>query len=128
MKRGILQNKNSQVFDSILSIKKILIVIAIVSFSSCDVFEEYEEWDNRAAQITMNCSTNYEKAKAIFIWECENIEYDCSYSIYDYSQCWNERRGVCQAYSELFVVLARHCGLNAELIRGNCRTLVVCKG
>jgi hypothetical protein len=87
------------------------------------VNDEYQIWKERVMPIVEGCTTHYDKAKAIFDWECANIAYDVSYSIYKAEECWNQRKGVCQAYSELFVKLAAHCDLEAVVISGKCRTL-----
>lgn len=80
-------------------------------------------WTERARQITEGCATDYDKAKALYEWECANIAYDLDLKIYTAEECWNQRKGVCQAYCELFVELASHCGLQAVLIQGDARTL-----
>ena len=78
-------------------------------------------WTERAREITAGCQSDYEKAKAIYQWECANIAYDVDYQIYHADECWELKKGVCQAYSELFVMLASHCGLQAHLASGFCR-------
>lgn len=103
--------------------------LIILFFCSCskmvDGFENStgDVWKERAEQITKGCRTDYEKAEAIFEWECANIAYDVSYSIYTAEECWQQRKGVCQAYSALFVKLATACDLEAKIISGDCRTL-----
>ena len=77
-----------------------------------------ELWKERVAPIVEGCVTDYEKAKAIYDWECENIVYDYEYKIYDASTCWEQRKGVCEAYSRMFVLLAWGCDLEAEKITG----------
>lgn len=83
----------------------------------------YQLWRERAEGITEGYQTDYEKAKAIYEWECKHIAYDKSLSIYTAEECWEKRRGVCQAYSELFVKLAYGSDIKAEVIQGDARTL-----
>lgn len=59
-----------------------------------------------------------DKARAIYNWICDNIAYDTTKHIYDANTCWNTRRGVCQAYCELFCYMADIVGLTAEIIAG----------
>ena len=80
--------------------------------------EDLEIWRERVAPIVEGCTTDYEKAQAIYEWECNNIEYDYSYSIYNADACWEQRKGVCAGYSRLFVKLAYGCDLKAEYIAG----------
>lgn len=71
-----------------------------------------------AQQITAGCDSKYKQAYAIYRWLCDNISYDTSYNIYTADECWDNRRGVCQAYSELFYRLAEAVGLKAHIITG----------
>lgn len=75
-------------------------------------------WTKRATEITKGCTTEYDKAKAIFDWQAENIAYDVSLKIHDAEEGWQKKKGVCQAYSSMFVQLATHCGLEAVEIGG----------
>lgn len=99
------------------------VIVALFQTSSCSVFSDYKEWEERAAEITQGCTTQYEKAMAIFDWECKHIKYDYSYSISRGREAWYEGKGVCQAFSELFVLLANGCNLETSLIQGAARTL-----
>ncbi len=68
--------------------------------------------------LTEDCTTDYERIRAIYEWECDNISYDTTYSIYTADSCYNERRGVCQAYCEMFYYLAAAVGIKAEIVNG----------
>ena len=59
-----------------------------------------------------------DKAKTIYQWLCQNIAYDTTYQIHDADSCWRTRRGVCQAYCELFVHLAKQAGITADIVTG----------
>ena len=65
-----------------------------------------------------NANTVEEKARAIYNWICENISYDTTKQIHDAETCYKNRRGVCQAYCELFCYMAEATGLTAEVITG----------
>lgn len=74
-----------------------------------------------AQQITAGCGSKYEQAHAIYRWLCDNISYDTSFSIYTADECWDNRRGVCQAYSELFYRIAEPLGLETRIVRGDAK-------
>lgn len=80
------------------------------------------DYSAAAALITEGCSSKYEQAKAIYRWLCENISYDTSYSIYHADDCWDSRKGVCNAYCELFCRLAEPLGLKTYMITGEAKT------
>jgi len=96
-----------------------------IALHSCSLFKKVDEeeirWEERAEVITVGCKTEYEKAKAIYDWMAENIIYDYTYSICYADECWEKRTGVCSAFSEVYVKLAKGCGLSAEKISGKCR-------
>lgn len=69
-------------------------------------------------QIIGDANGTVEKAYAIYEWICKNIAYDTSKQIHDAETCWKTRRGVCQAYSELFCHMAEAVGLTAEIVVG----------
>ncbi len=75
-------------------------------------------WINVANAITEGCTTDYERVKAIYRWICANISYDTSYTIYHADECWDNKRGVCQAYSELFYYIARALDIRVDVISG----------
>ena len=97
---------------------KKLLTIILVTLALSVAAQDDSIWTRRAAEITAGCKTAYSKAQAIYRWECLNIQYDWDMKIHSAKNCWKLRKGVCQAYSELFCVLAAHCGLTAGLIQG----------
>ena len=108
--------------------KTVLLCLALLMFGSCSKVEDffngdYGLWKERVAPIVEGCTTDYEKAKAIYEWECANIAYDLDFKITTAEECLDQGKGVCQAYSELFVKLAFGCDLEAVLISGEARTL-----
>ena len=85
------------------------------------VDDDFELWKERVTPIVEGCVTDYEKAKAIFEWECANIAYDLDFRISNAYDCWEQKKGVCQAYSELYVKLAWGCALEARLVSGKAK-------
>lgn len=75
------------------------------------------------AAIVKGAESVEEKAKAIYDWICDNIAYDTTKQIHDAETCYRTRRGVCQAYSELFCYMAEAMGLTADIITGKTKTL-----
>lgn len=118
----------------------LLSIVSILIFEFCGLSAVAQEMEGngypisdpvvsaRVAPIVKGCTTNYDKAKAIYKWLCANISYDTDYSIYDAEGCWQKRKGVCNAYSELFVTLAKECGLEAERISGLAKNSLYPKG
>ena len=68
--------------------------------------------------IIGEASTVRDKAKAIYDWICDNIAYDTTKQIFDAETCWKIKRGVCNAYCELFCHMAAAAGLTADIVLG----------
>jgi transglutaminase/protease-like cytokinesis protein 3 len=80
-----------------------------------------------AAYINLHFKTDIEKSRAIFIWITKNIIYDyenMSNRFYYTTpnelveKVLNERKGVCQHYSELFNALSNLSGVKSYVIAG----------
>lgn len=80
------------------------------------------DWSGLSDGICAGKSTPYDKFYAIYRWLCDNIAYDTSYTIYDADQCYETKRGVCQAYSELFYYLAQAQGLKVDVVSGKSKS------
>ena len=85
-----------------------------------------------ADYLTKGLETDIDKARAIYIWIAHNIKYDLtqinSGKCYDSDQeiineVLNERQGVCQHYSELFLAMSKSVGLESHLISGYTRDI-----
>ena len=74
-----------------------------------------------ATEITAGCNSDYEKIKAVYKWICEHIAYDTSYKIRTADECLKKQKGVCQAYCELFYLLAKAVGVRVETIEGKAK-------
>lgn len=83
-----------------------------------------------ADYLTNDLNTETEKARAIYIWIANNIKYDLTQinsnkryvsdqEIID--EALNDRKGVCQHYSELFLAMSKSVGLKSYLISGYTR-------
>lgn len=76
------------------------------------------DFSDFAKSITTGCNSDYEKIRAIYSWICDNIAYDTSYEIYTADECIEQRKGVCQAYCDLFYHLAEAVDVRVEIIDG----------
>ena len=79
------------------------------------------DWSQLASRITKGKTTARDKAHAIYRWLCDNIAYDTDYKIYHADQALEARKGVCQAYSEMYFLLAEAAGLKVEIVTGDAR-------
>lgn len=76
------------------------------------------DYTNVAKKITKGCKSKREKSCAIYEWICDNIQYDTSYRIYTADECYDNKKGVCKAYSELFYRLCEPVGVECEIVEG----------
>lgn len=79
------------------------------------------DWTKVANEMVKGCYMPYDKAKAIYMWITDNIQYDTYYNIYDADTAWKKRKGVCQAYCELFYRIGTAAGLDVRIITGHGR-------
>lgn len=82
------------------------------------VHESKFGWSEVTEKIVQGKTSKYDQAHAIYRWVCDNIDYDTSFLIYDADQAFAKKRGVCQAYCELFYRLAEPAGIKVEIIPG----------
>lgn len=94
----------------------ILLIFGMIGLSTAQ--SEDPIWQERVAPLVQGCSTSYDKAKAIFDWVAHHIAYDVTMKINTAEEGWTKKKGICQAYTEIYVSLAKACGLNAEIING----------
>lgn len=77
-------------------------------------------------EITRGLTSDKEKAAAIYKWVVQNIEYDCSYSIYEALPTLHARKGVCNGFSLLLAAMMRAGGIPAKFVTGldaGCRNI-----
>lgn len=80
-----------------------------------------KDYGDLARQLTKDCTSDYQRIRAIYQWVCSNIAYDTTYKIYTADECFEQCRGVCQAYCELFYQLAKAVDVKVEIISGDSR-------
>lgn len=74
-----------------------------------------------AKSLTAGCENDYQKIRAIYQWICATIDYDTSYRIHSADSCFRFKKGVCQAYCELFYHIASAAGVRVEIISGKAK-------
>ncbi len=133
-----LQNIKLQMIKEIL-LSGFLIITTIgfgqTDFSTIDekskvVPDSLTDFKDIAENLTNDLKTDTEKARAIYIWIAHNIQYDLTQINSDLrygsdqeiiDEVLNERKGVCQHYSELFLAMSKSVGLKSYLISGYTR-------
>ena len=107
-------------FDMKNKLLLLLLALACSLSALCDNYVSPTRYDYSqvARTLTQGCTTQLQQARAIYDWICENISYDTNYSIYTADGCWDNRKGVCQAYSELFYRLCEPLGIRCIIISG----------
>ena len=82
------------------------------------------DYSPAARQMVGSASSAYDKARAIYEWLTENVDYDPTGQIRTADACWEQRKGVCQGYCELYYRLAETVGLKVKLVYGNAKNAV----
>lgn len=78
---------------------------------------------NKSKEITSNETNPYKKAKLIYNWTIEHIDYDLNNTINEYKGAkfaFDNKIGLCTEYSCLFVALCRASGIPSRVIAGWC--------
>lgn len=73
-------------------------------------------------KITEGCSKKNDQARAIYRYLCQNIAYDTEYKIRDADECWRQKKGVCQAFADLFIKLCEPLRIKCILVTGFAKT------
>ena len=81
------------------------------------------KWSKMAESICSGKTSAFDKLYAIYRWICLNISYDTEYKIYTADECYDKRKGVCQAYCEMFHHLASAVGIKVVLVVGKTKDL-----
>ena len=95
----------------------VLLLVPYISVHSQVSATKYD-YSVVATDITAGCTTKIEQAEAIYRWMCQHVAYDTEHKIHTSDECWDERKGVCQAYCELYYRLAEPLGLHCTIISG----------
>ncbi|EOU1699101.1 transglutaminase domain-containing protein [Clostridium perfringens] len=87
-----------------------------------------ESINKKAKELTKNAKSSREKAKRIYTWISENINYDdnkaenISEKTSEYKsgaiEAFETRKGICFDYSCLYVAMAREAGLKVRIVTG----------
>ncbi|MBO3387322.1 transglutaminase domain-containing protein [Clostridium perfringens] len=87
-----------------------------------------EAINKKAKELTKNAKSSREKAKRIYTWISENINYDdnkaenISEKTSEYRsgaiEAFETRKGICFDYSCLYVAMAREAGLKVRIVTG----------
>ena len=97
----------------------IYIIVWIFSIQvKAQVSETHYDYTDLAKSITDGCNSQTEQARNIYLWICQNIAYDTQYQIYKADDCYSQKKGICQAYCELFYRLGEPLGLKTTIISG----------
>lgn len=107
--------KAQNIFLILLSIFPVLL--------QAQVSETRYDYTNVARYITEGCNSQTEQARNIYLWICQNIAYDTQYQVYTADDCYDKKKGVCQAYCELFYRLGEPIGLKTTIISGRSKNL-----
>lgn len=99
----------------------ILLIVGITYFPvqiNAQISETRYDYTALAEYIAEGCNNKLEQARNIYLWICQNIAYDTDYKVYTADDCYDLKRGVCQAYCELFYRLGEPLGLKTTIISG----------
>jgi transglutaminase-like putative cysteine protease len=82
-----------------------------------------------AEEITADCTTDYEKIKAVHDWVADNVYYDYDYyynrtksTSFSAEDVYNNKYSVCQGYADLSASLLRSLGIPCKVTAGYGRT------
>ena len=100
-----------------------LIVCCLATELQAQISETKYDYTALSEFIAQGSTTKTEQARNIYQWICQNIAYDTIYQVYTAYQCYDQKKGVCQAYCELFYRLAEPLGLQTTIISGRSKNL-----
>ena len=104
-------------------IKRMILMVCLVGFlfstrMHAQISETKYNYTVLADSITAGCADKMEQARNIYQWICRNIAYDTSHRISTADKCLDTKRGICQAYCELFYRISEPLGLKTTIISG----------
>lgn len=76
------------------------------------------DWKPLAEEITEGADDGMKRLELIYRWICSNIEYDTTGTIYKADNGLDNKKGVCQAYCEIFFRLAEALDIESVIITG----------
>ena len=82
---------------------------------------QFEEIGAKAVEVTQDKSSDYEKVVAIKDWVYKHIAYGYDSSVKDQNAytAFKEKKGICQAYSNLTKAMLSYLGIPCVLVNGN---------
>lgn len=89
-----------------------------------NILSNQDEIKKKALEVTQNCTTDYEKCKAIHDWVSRNVWYDMDvydsgkYKPQDAISVLKNKKGVCEGYANLTVEMLRSINIPAKKVRG----------
>lgn len=89
-----------------------------------NILSNQDEIKKKALEVTQNCTTDYEKCKAIHDWVSSNIWYDRDafyykkYGPQDAIGVLQNKKAVCEGYSNLTVEMLRSVNVPAKKVTG----------
>lgn len=95
-----------------------ILLLVTTTQLKAQISETLYDYTELAKHITEGCNTQMEQARNIYSWICQNIAYDTEYQVHTADECYDKKKGVCQAYCELFYRLGEPLGLKVTIISG----------
>lgn len=102
----------------LLSIFVIAALFCLEAAGQHKAFTTQYDWKPLADEITQGAGDQREQLEKIYKWICGNIAYDTSGTVYKADDCLDTRKGVCQAYCEIFFRLAEALDIQSVIITG----------
>lgn len=87
----------------------------IYPFSRLDTYEQIKDF---TLALVKNEKSDYDKAKKIYNWVCENIRYDLGVAEYTVDQTWETREAVCSQYVQLAHEMLSSVGIMSSYVSG----------
>ena len=105
-------------FINSITMRNFTLSLILLLTASIAIAQRYD-YSQVASQITAGATSDYEKAQAIYEFLIDNIAYDTDYKIHHADEVWDNRKGICEGYCNLFTALADCVGLQAVKVTGS---------
>jgi hypothetical protein len=103
---------------------RLFLALALLASMASPVAAQKETLTQITARISRDHTTSYDRARAIYAWIAENIEYDVAGYLSgrtgDMSgeATFARRTAVCEGFANLFLLMARRTGVEAVKVEG----------
>lgn len=84
--------------------------------------KKYKSYANLVAPLTEHLRTDHEKARVLFRWITDNIEYNYGHRTADPDKAVKNKKAVCIGYAMLFKEMCTSAGIECEVITGYSKT------